>query len=648
MLKFLRKYRTLLLAMFIVILMVAFVAPQAIQELGPNPMKKKAGTIAGEPFTVADLQRAASEVRMLESIDPAIPMLIGLEPGRQPEHWMLLTREAQRAGLVGEGEDGRDWLPEVAMQIVRLTLSRNLGAQAQQYISMFLQSPQVQQEIIDRTAAMQSRVAAAAGSAMLTEQDGFRALASARGIIRLKDAYVFAARPTANQTVSAARRFRDSATIDYIFLPASALAGESPEPTEEELAAHYEKYASVDPGTGEFGIGYRRPARVKVEWLTIDRNSITGALPVDRVELRKLYESNRTKYPSDYEVERELVKADYMEARTAEIITEVVRIIRAEVLKATRRLEVDGTYKKLPEAWASERPKLEQIAQAVVDSVKTIKGVTIPLPRVESRDAAWSDAQALSALPGIGESVVRLGNVQAPFPQFALQVKELEGNPSLGLQVGLTQIDTPAEDASGNLYFFTVLDARPPSPPDSIADVATLRDDWKAIKAYERLVAELGVFETLARTDSLDAVARLVDTGGTRLLFPTNAVMISRAGAATADPNIQDRTFTDAVMDAVSALDPKLTAEEILSEPSAVVGVAIPARLGVAIARVREVQPYTIEQFRAEAVGMVAQAAALEVEAVAENIGSINPFTYEEMVKRMRFETAGENESDES
>lgn len=648
MLKLLRKYRTLLLAMFIVILMVAFVAPQAIQELGPNPMKQKAGSIAGEPFTVADLQRAASEVRMLETIDPVITLLIGLEQGRQPEHWMLLTREAQRAGLVGEGEDGRDWLPEVATQIERLILSRNLGAQAQQYMSLILQSPQVQQQIADRVATMQSRVAGAAGSAMLTEQDGFRALAAARGIIRLKDAYVFAARPTTSQTVSAARRFRDAATIDYLFLPASALAGESPEPTDEELAAHYEAYASVDPGTGEFGIGYRRPARVKVEWLTIDRNSITGALPVDRVELRKLYESNRTKYPSEYEVEREIVKADYLEARTAEIVNEVVRIVRAEVLKATRRLEVEGTYKKLPEAWATERPRLEQIAQTVVDSIRTIKGVTIPLPRVESRDAAWSDAQTLSALPGIGGSVVRLGNVQAPFPQFALQVKELEGNPSLGLQVGLTQIDTPAEDVSRNLYFFTVLESRPPSPPDSMAEVATLRDDWKAIKGYERLVAEQGVYETLARTDSLDAVARLIDTDGTKLLFPTHAVMISRAGAATGDPNIQDRAFSDAVMDAVSALDPKLTPDAIQSEPAAVVGVAIPARLGVAIARVREIQPYTVEQFRVEAVGMVAQAAAMEVEAVAESVGSINPFTYEAMVKRMRFESAGEKKSSDS
>lgn len=646
MLKFLRKYRTVFLAFFIVVLMIAFVAPQAIQQLGPNPMKQKAGDIGGEPFTVADLQRAASEVRMLESIDPTIPMLIGLEPGRQPEHWMLLKLEADRAGLIGEGEDGRDWLPEVATQIVRIALSRNLGAQAQQYISMLLQSPQVQQEIADRVTMMQSRVAGAAGNAMLTEAEGFRVLAAARGIIRLKDAYVFAARPTTSQTVSAARRFRDSATIDYIFLPGSALASEVPEPTEDELKAHFDEYASVDPGTGEYGIGYRESARVKVEWLTIDRNAISGALPIDRVELRKLYESNRTKYPSDYEVEREIVKADYMEARTAEIVTEIVRVVRAEVLKATRRLEVDGTYKKLPDAWASERPKLEQIAQAIVDSIKSIKGVTIPLPRVESRDAAWSDAQALSALPGIGGAIVRLGNVQAPFPQYALQVKELDGNPTLGLQVGLTQIDSPAEDSSRNLYFFTVLDARQPSPPDSMADVATLRDDWKAIRGYQRLVAEQGVYETLARTDSLEAVARLIDTDGTKLLFPMNAVTISRAGAQTADRNVQDRAFSDAVMDAVSGLDPKLTPEALQGEPNAVLSVAIPSRLGIAVVRVREIRPYTIEQFRSEAVGMVAQAAALEVEAVAEDIGTINPFTYEAMVKRLRFEAASGEKSD--
>jgi hypothetical protein len=77
-----------------------------------------------------------------------------------------------------------------------------------------------------------------------------------------------------------------------------------------------------------------------------------------------------------------------------------------------------------------------------------------------------------------------------------------------------------------------------------------------------------------------------------------------------------------------------------------VLSVAIPARLGIAVVRVRDIRPYTIEQFRSEAVGMVAQAAALEVEAVAEDIGTINPFTYEAMVKRMRFEAASDEKSE--
>ncbi|MBX3317198.1 MAG: hypothetical protein KF902_10100 [Phycisphaeraceae bacterium] len=648
MLKFLRKYRTILLGMFVVILMVAFVAPQAIQQLGPNPLKQKAGSISGVAFTVGDLQQAASEVRMLETISPAIPVILGLDTTRQPEHWMLLKSEAKAAGLVGEIDDGRDWVSEVAAQIARISLTQQYGRFGQQWVAMMMQDPQVQQEIAGQAQGMLGRVASAAGNNRLTEQDGLRALAAARGITRLKDAYVFAARPTREQAVTAARTIGDSATIDYLFIPARTLLNEIDEPSEADLAAHYEAFASVEPGTGDFGIGYMRPARIKIEWLVIDRTAIAGAIPVDRVELRKLYESNRAKYSSEYEIEREIVRADYLSAKTAELMSETLRIVRAEVLKATRRLESQDTYKKLPESWADERPRLEQIALTIVESLRTIKGVSIPLPRVESRDANWLDATDLSMLPGIGSSVVRLGSVQAPFAQYALQVKELDGNPTLGLQVGLTPIDNPLEDASGNVYFFTVLEARPPSPPDGIADVATLRDDWKAIKAYERLVGELGIFETLARTDSLDAAARLVDTDGTRLLFPTNAVTISRNGPATSDTAIQTRAFTDAVMDAVTALDPRLSPEALASEPGAVLGIPLPNQPGIAVVRIRSIVPYTIERFRAEAVGIVAQSIASEVEKVAGTMENVNPFTYQAMVTRLKFETPGSKQAGES
>lgn len=643
MLKFLRKYRTLMLGMFIVILMVAFVAPQAIQQLGPNPLKQKAGMIGETQITMGDLQRAAAEVQVLDNISPAVPFLIGLDASRRPEHWMLLKHEAERAGLIGEGEDGAGWLPEVAAHMARMAISRQYGQYGSQIVGMMLQNPEVQQQIEADAQAMRARVASAAGNSRLTEQDGLRALAAARGIMRLKDAYVFAARPTPAQAVSTARRLGDSATIDYLFLRGSLLAGEIDDPSEEELRAHYEKYADVEPGTGEFGIGYRRSPRVKVEWLKIDRASLAGAIPVDRVELRKLYESNRTRYTSDYEVEREMVRADFIDAKADELVTEIVRIVRAEVLKATRKLEEDGAYKKLPTGWSDERPALDRIAQTIVDSIKSTRGITIPLPTVESRDANWLDTDALGALPGIGGATVRLGNVQAPFAQYAMQVRELEGNPSLGLQVGLTQIDAPAEDAARNVYFYTVLDARPASAPDSMAEVATLKEDWKAIKGYERLASEQGVYETLARTDSLDAVARMLDADGTRLLEPLRGVNLTREGAATGDANIDDQAFRDAVMDAAAKLDPRQSREEIASDPNGVVSVAIPSRLGVAIARVREIRPMTIEQFRQSAVGIVMQATALEAGRASEAIDARNPFTYEAMVKRLEFVPARED-----
>src|SRR5690606_17537947 len=159
-------------------------------------------------------------------------------------------------------------------------------------------------------------------------------------------------------------------------------------------------------------------------------------------------------------------------------------------------------YKRLPENWAETRPSLQSIAQTVVDSIAQSKGVRIPLPRVEIRDASWLDQQAVAALPGIGNAAVRAGNTEAPFAAHVFQVKELGGNASLALQAGVTEVNSPARDFAGNQYYFTVLDARHPSAPESMDEITTLTEDWRSLKGYERLVAELPMYEQLARTES--------------------------------------------------------------------------------------------------------------------------------------------------
>ena len=646
MLKFLRKYRKIILAVFIVILMVAFVAPQLIQQLGSKPTDIKVATLDGEPVRYGEVQRAAGEVRMLESLSPLILQgILGLDPNNRSEHWLLMRREAERAGYTGDVQDGRGFIDDVAFQTGRLALQQQFG----QFAEQALQMPEYQERIKAMAEDMAARVGPEAGSVGMTYAEGMRTLAAARGVMRMKEAYVTAARPSPALAIETARRYGDSATVNYILLRSSSLLDEVPAPTEEEIAAHFERFKDKEPGSGDFGIGYRRPARIKLEWLVVDRAALAGAVTPDRVELRKMYDANRDTYTGEYEVERERVRGDYL-ARQADMLAEEVgRVLRAEVLRVARRLEQDGPYRALPSNWATQRPQLDAIAQAVVEGVEKSKGIRIPLPRVEIRDASWLDRDDVAEIPGIGAAVVRFGNNQAGFADYAFQVKELGGLAALGLQAGVTEINAPAVDQAGNLYYYTVLEAREASAPDSMAEIPSLVEDLKSIKAYERLVSELPVYEQLARSDSLEAVGQLVAGVGNTPAVPMVGVTVSRDRVMGGDPEVNTPAFRDAVMDAAERLDPRTPAAELVSLPETTVGLALPSSRSVAIARIKSLSPITVEQYRTLAVGVAIRATMFEVQEIVENApDAVNPFQYELMKERMKFTEITRKSPDEA
>jgi len=635
MLKFLRKYRKIILAGFIVILMVAFVAPQLVQQLGAKPTDIKVATLDGEPVRAGEVQRAAAEVRMLDSLSPLIlPGILMLDTTNRSEHWLLLRREAERGGFGGDVQDGRGFIDDVAFQTGRLALQQQFG----QFADQALQMPQYQERIKQMAEEMAARLAQEGAVVGLTPDDALRTLAAARGVMRMKEAYVTAARPSPALAISTARRYGDSATINYVLLRSSSLADEVEAPTADELRAHFDRFKDVEPGAGEFGIGYRQPQRIRLEWLVVDRASLAGAVAPDRVELRKMYDANRGMYTGEYEVERERVRADYM-ARQADMLSEEVgRVLRAEVLRVVRRLEQDGPYRVLPGDWESQRPKLDAVAEAIVAGVEKSKGVRIPLPRVEIRDASWLDRESVAALPGIGSAVVRFGNNQAPFSEYAFQVKELGGMAALGLQAGVTEINAPAADASGNLYFFTILSAREASAPESMDEVPTLADDLKSIRAFERLVSELPVYEQLARTDSLEAVGQLVAGVGGIAPLPMIGVTVSRDRVVGGDPEVDTASLRDAVMDAAERLDPRTPVEELVKMPETALSHALPASRSVVVARIKSLSPMTVEQYRSLAVGVTVRATMFEVQEIVDaHPDAVNPFGFEAMRDRLKF-----------
>ena len=103
MFKFLRKYSSWILAVGGTLLMITFLAPQAITGLSEYSAVT-GGTWAtvgkdGTKITIGDFDLIQRQTRLIDELGPQSPLnQIGV--GKNPGHWYLLSREARAAGLV--------------------------------------------------------------------------------------------------------------------------------------------------------------------------------------------------------------------------------------------------------------------------------------------------------------------------------------------------------------------------------------------------------------------------------------------------------------------------------------------------------------------------------------------------------------------
>ncbi|MFI4897944.1 MAG: hypothetical protein ACIARR_08975 [Phycisphaerales bacterium JB059] len=670
MLKFLRKYNLVIMVIGGSLLMVVFLLQPILTRLAPDPGKRKVATVAdGATITRADLSSAANDIAILNRFMPFLVSGMNLDPDNKDDHYFLLLREAHRSGLVGEPGDGLDWIPELAVEAAR-------GVVAEPYIrqgyppalvSQILNSPAQLQQIADTAAQLQPRLienrsAIARGIGRgATEDRVDRALANARGITRLRSRYRSALRLSDRVAIAEASKDMDSAVADVITLPASIFADDTPEPTQEQLQAHFEQFAAEIPGSGDMGFGYRQPPSIKLAWLTLDPSAIAEAIQLDPVEVRKRYAQNRDEHPGEFAEEREAIETEMRNALVESIMVEADGIIRREVLVATRRLEEDPQgYKILPEDWADTRPRLTQIATTLADELSESQGFRIPIPEVTVRNADWLTSRDLSQLMPIGRAGIRVGAQPVRVYELPAIVRENETGfeSPLKAQVGLPLVEFPGLDANGRRFYFTILAARPESPPDALDDVREeVLADVREKLAYERLLAEKDNLVQLAQADGLSAIEALFSTveGEPELDDEGNPIEQQNFGPKVDDMVRLRRTtaqslvrprLLDSRLAQSSVLEPILEAAKQRLDPTAPIGAlpqedAIvaaedPALRLLAIARLQAYRPMTIEEYRQRAGMLTGQVAtSMLSEAVQED--DLDPFSFEALKNRLGY-----------
>lgn len=647
MLKIIRKHNKWIMVVGGSLLMVTFLFTGTSQQFQPDPMKRVVARLGDTPIRLRD---AAHADRELEAVNTLLFGLVKEQYGIvDGTHWLLITSEAQRAGLVGEAREGADFLPEVAGEVAELLTIGELrrgGIQVTQDLLPFVRQ-MAAQRIPEVTTQLEQRIPQAAGQGQIAPQEVLVALAKLRGALRLVQMHQSAGRLSEPRTVMVLRDLMDRAIADVAVIPAAALVNQAPAPDEAALQSLFTRYRESAPGTGgELGFGYKLPPRVKLEWMVFDRAAIEGAITIDPVDVNKHWAQNRTQFPGEFAAEREKVLAQLKSERLTRVMEEIDRIVKSRVRAATRLLPTDGSYRTLPADWSQKRPTLADLALQVVEGVSNAERVTLPLPRIEVQSERFLAVSETGTLPGIGTAVERVGTRVLDLPGLLSMVRELGPREDMDFQAGIPHTNAMVDEA-GNLYYLTVLEAQPAAAPATLDEVrAQVERDARLAWAFEKLRAEANDYASRAAAGSLTGVtssfdvSALADADKPRV----DAGMIFQVERGDQRLGTLDTAqIRDRVVQIARTLEPGqvMTAD---SAPARTFAVAVPAARALAVVQVTGVVPVTLEAQRAVNINGAQSLARLDLtRAQGEQVDA--PFTTEALKKRLRYVSTEKSEA---
>lgn len=630
MLKWLRKYNTFILVVGGCLLMVAFLLGSVLQDLG------KHGLFGGSVFKVGsrrvgqeEYSQSAREYGALAMVIDSTRMFNGRQGmaavggGENAEHWYLLTSEADKAGLVGGVNDGKDYIEE---------LSRGMASQiARQQSELDLYSN------LFKT-SMTSALPLAQSTAHFSDDQMLQAFAKLRGAVRLQNAYQGTARYSARRLTSESRAFADAVTVDYVLIPADRELTGIPEPTDAEIAAQFAKFKDTPKGGGDFGIGYKLPARLKLTWMELNKDIIAGAVTVDGVEVEKRF---LQAFPNGQvgitgktpETERARIESEVRKELADKIMKAADQIVRAEIDKVTRKLDRDTDYLRLPPDWATQRPDFTQIREQVAKRLQEQYKITIPAPKVVVRSNTWIEARDADMLEGIGQAYMRRGPERRPFGKVVFSVREIADTNDLSLQTEVPFADSMETD-NGNRYYFMVLDARKQSPPDSLNDIKQdIVQDIKRLAAYEKLKAKESALRAEAVAQGLESIAK-APAGSTEPPVAVHEGTVSKSrlivGGDAVSQSLDTPAFREKVVNSLADLDPLVDPAKV-DAAAKTFSTPVDQVLSLCVYRAKKMLPLTAERFRSSQAGLLRQAASSEFGTSIDD----SPFTYETMRKRL-------------
>ncbi len=590
MLKFLRKYNKFLLAGFGSVLLLTWLVPSAVTEFARRSGATNAtwATLGdGEVVTMGQMQQLQRQMKVLEALN--VPLLANLGGGKDPAMWFLLVREARQAGLVGGMSDGQ-----------RLLESMGGGAKVNDMVGRLCAISGMQPPAVLET------------------------LAELQGVGRMLTMTMNAARLSDVRQENKAAEAMSGVSADIAVISASQpLPKDDPAPTPERMQALLKEFASVEPGKGRAGMGYRQPDRVSLEWLTVPASAVRASLENDPslsgVNLRKAFLKNPVQYgaaaDATFEAFKDKVKAAELDRLTADRMNEVAKFVDDQTMMALRKFPKDGIYAKLPEGGAGV-PSLADLATALASQFG------MPAPQVQ-RTSLMAPTE-LAATPGLGSaSTTRFGTQAMSVVDVVEQAREFKpAQVKAPVQAGVTG---PALRGQGtvptDVFAFRILETVPAHDAKDLEEIrGQLADDAVRTMRFEVLEKDRAAIEAAAKAD----LAAMAAAHGVKVEFAPGIreadANMMRFGLKipTALPGVgQDPELTRQILRRALALPADLSK---VPDAERTFVLTSPDRMALVAVKVRELFPVAREDYQEAAANPRFRASLMDDGAPTDNL----------------------------
>lgn len=632
MFKFLRKYDKWILAVGGSLLMITFLAPQAIEGLSQYSAQTGASwaQVGAPPKTVTqgDAELLRRQTRMINNLGPQ-SALNQLGVGSDPAHWYLLVREAQAAGFVGGPASGLEFANAIAQQ----------------------SGEDINGQMV---------IATLGGQSGLGYAETVQTLAEIRGVSELMSMVTAAGRFSDTRLRGTAARRSMGISADVVVIDARKDGSlEIPAQDDAAIKKQFDEFSDVAAGEGDRGFGYRIPDRFSIEWLVVPKTEVRASLEdspeLGPIQLRKAFQRDPAKFgvltsttatPPTFGEREEQVRTKVLDDLVEQRMKAIAKFGDDRLQFPRRSLSRRGLHYELPNDWASRRTSMQMLADDIANEFN------LPQPPYRSTGDELATTQDLSDTDRFGTlssaGTQLFGRTRTATPQLVNAMREFQGSDTIPVQSGVA---FPAlTDTAGDLIFARVVSSDPAHAP---ADVAEVRDmvasDLEAVVKFQTLEDRIGDIEREARTDGLRSVATAYDVP---MEFASdiriaNLEFLLQYGITVGSsiPGLgTDSEAIEAVIERAMKLDPtRPLAEQSIDDR--VFAIPVPGKLSVLVVSVQSLKPLTEETWKRLATDPVRLQTTM-----TQDLASMDPrqlFGLDALKDRHAFELSRSEDEDE-